>query len=157
MTWNLTEIAYRPSHGGYRIIQKSWFKYWKSIFCLLKMSLCTYMYVCLSFHGYLKKLPTKKTDLLRFFICKYLCTVLCICLCWVDYSKHQNDVENLTLLNIVETFISSVPEGKLMEVELIGVYKSGSINWEKLIGVYKSGSINLPKWLEKRELLTPIN
>ena len=25
--------------------------------------------------------------------------------------------------------ISSVPEGKLMGVELIGVYKSGSINW----------------------------
>ena len=24
---------------------------------------------------------------------------------------------------------SSVPEGKLMGVELIGVYKSGSINW----------------------------
>ena len=24
---------------------------------------------------------------------------------------------------------SSVPEGKLMEEELIGVYKSGSINW----------------------------
>ena len=26
-------------------------------------------------------------------------------------------------------YISSVPEGKLMGVELIGVYKSGSINW----------------------------
>ena len=26
-------------------------------------------------------------------------------------------------------FNSSVPEGKLMGVELIGVYKSGSINW----------------------------
>ena len=33
-----------------------------------------YLYVCLSFHGYLKKLPTKKTDLLRFFICMYVCT-----------------------------------------------------------------------------------
>ena len=44
-------------------------------------------------------------------------------------------------------YTSSVPEGKLMGVELIGVYKSGSINWGQLIGVYKSGSINLPKSL----------
>ena len=28
-----------------------------------------------------------------------------------------------------KNYNSSVPEGKLMGVELIGVYKSGSINW----------------------------
>ena len=31
--------------------------------------------------------------------------------------------------------ISSVPEGKLMGVELIGVNKFGLINWSQLIGV----------------------
>ena len=32
-------------------------------------------------------------------------------------------------LGTLPTDNSSVPEGKLMGVELIGVYKSGSINW----------------------------
>ena len=31
--------------------------------------------------------------------------------------------------NFVRKVSSSVPEGKLMGVELIGVYKSGLINW----------------------------
>ena len=30
---------------------------------------------------------------------------------------------------LLQEYSSSVPEGKLMGVELIGVYKSGSINW----------------------------
>ena len=40
--------------------------------------------------------------------------------------KEHTEVPNLCGKS---TDISSVPEGKLMGVELIGVYKSGSINW----------------------------
>ena len=38
-----------------------------------------------------------------------------------------SDTNNIGQVLLSDT--SSVPEGKLMGVELIGVYKSGSINW----------------------------
>ena len=44
---------------------------------------------------------------------------------FVLYSNNIS-VDYIFLFNY---FNSSVPEGKLMGVELIGVYKSGSINW----------------------------
>ena len=43
------------------------------------------------------------------------------------YQKHL--VEIVNSMYVMLQYSSSVPEGKLMGVELIGVYKSGSINW----------------------------
>ena len=43
--------------------------------------------------------------------------------------KTQMGLKNLHEFKHNHFDSSSVPEGKLMGVELIGVYKSGSINW----------------------------